>query len=50
MRKELLDRIKRLSPISDQKEWKSLKEVIGFMNKNDLKNKEIFEEAKNKGL
>lgn len=46
----LLEKIKSLSPLSDQKKWADCKMMVEILNIHDEKNKEILEEAKRKGL
>lgn len=49
-RKSLLERIKNLSDYSQKEEWRDCKRLVEVLNLLDPKNKEIFEEAKKKGL
>lgn len=49
-RRSLLERIKNLSDYSQQEEWRDCKKQLEMLNLSDPKNKEIFDEAKKKGL
>lgn len=48
--KTLLERIKNVNDYTDVKEIRDLKQKIDLLNKNGQENKQIFIEAKRKGL